>query len=122
MDTFLRRRSPWLCGWFVTALLWCAAAPAHAGVPPESDRRANAVAVFAEGRSLTSYINHGSARDRVVQISVLCMAAALFILMKKFAPGADGLKNRPGKTPPARCGEGSPGSSRSPAQAPSRKV
>jgi hypothetical protein len=42
-------------------------------------------ALFAEG-TLRSFFTGGSARDRIVQLCVVCMALALLILMKKFAP------------------------------------
>jgi hypothetical protein len=57
----------------------------------------NAATVFAENRTFTSYLTSGSARDHVVQISVVCLAAALFIMMKKFVPDAPhnrAMKNR----------------------------
>ena len=99
MDTFIHRRSPLAGGFFVVALLLFTAAPSRAAAPPESAPTTRAVSVFAEG-SLRSFFTGGSARDRIVQICVLCMALALFILMKKLAPDAtgpqqDGLKNRP---------------------------
>src|ERR1700733_5302581 len=103
MDTFVFPRSPWSSGVFIAALLLFIPAPARAAAPPEPAPGANTAAVFAEG-SFTSFITHGSGRDRVVQISVLCMALALFILMKKFAPDANGLKTRRTATFPDQSG------------------
>src|ERR1700722_9538895 len=108
MDTFIRQGSHWLGGVLVAVLLLCSAPPARAEAPSAT----TAGAVFAEARSFTSFISNGSARDRVVQIAVLCMAVALFILMKKFAPDGStalrsGVRNRPAdrsaeQTPPSR--------------------
>ena len=76
-----------------------AAATARSDAATDSMRDTRVV-VFAEERGFMSYITHGSTRDRVVQLCVLCMAAALFIMMKKFAPDGnarrpDGLSKRP---------------------------
>jgi hypothetical protein len=87
MDSFIHQRFPLVGGFLVATLLLFTAAPARAATAPESARCASAVAPFAEG-SLKSFFTGGSARDRIVQMCVLCMAAALFILMKKFVPDA----------------------------------
>jgi hypothetical protein len=91
MDTFSHSRAPLLGGFFAVLILF-AAAPARSETAPETTRGTRA-AVFADERGFMSYILHGSTRDRVVQLCVLCMAAALFIMMKKFAP--DGNARRP---------------------------
>ena len=112
METFVFPRSAWFSSVLVAALLLFIPAPARAAAPPEQAPGTNTAVLFAEG-SLTSFITHGSARDRVVQVCVLCMALALFILMKKFAPEADGWKKRRTGTSPARSGEECPHASRS---------
>jgi hypothetical protein len=108
MDKFLRRDSHWLGGVLVAVVLLCSAPSARAEAPSAT----TAGAVFAEARSFTSFITNGSARDRVVQIAVLCMAVALFILMKKFVPDGStaprsSVRSRPAdlsqeRTPPSR--------------------
>ena len=84
MDTFLNQRALWL-SLFASAILLLVAAEVRA----EKSQVANAAPVFAESGSLRSIFSGGGTRDRMVQICVLCMAAALFILLKKFAPDAD---------------------------------
>jgi peptidoglycan/LPS O-acetylase OafA/YrhL len=123
MDSFFHRGFPLVGGWILAALLLFTAAPARAAAPPEPARGASAVALFAEG-SLKSFFTGGSARDRIVQMCVLCMAAALFILMKKFAPHATGprqhgLTKRPTEVVPDANGEDA---SRFPTQDSSGKV
>jgi hypothetical protein len=104
METFVFPRSAWFSSVLVAALLLFIPAPARAAAPLESVPDVAAGAVFAEG-SFTSYFTQSTGRDRVVQVCVLCMALALFILMKKFAPEADGWKKRRTGTSPARSGE-----------------
>jgi hypothetical protein len=95
MDTLLFSRSTWM-GLFAAAVLLLAARPVRAEAPPEPPGVTAAAPVFAEN-SLRQFFTSSGSRDRVIQLSVLCMALALFILMKKFTPDAsrvDGLKTR----------------------------
>jgi hypothetical protein len=96
MDTLLLSRSLWV-GPFVAAVLLFAAPPARAAAPAEPPGVTAAAPVFAEV-SLKQFFTSSNSRDRIIQLCVLCMALALFILMKKFAPDAgrvDGFSTRP---------------------------
>jgi hypothetical protein len=84
MDTSLLSRSPWLAGPFVAAALLFAAPPARAEARPQPPAAAPA---FAEV-SLKQFFTSSNSRDRIIQLCVLCMMFALFILLKKFAPDA----------------------------------
>src|SRR4051812_26968119 len=46
-------------------------------------------ALFADGRSMMSFFTAANARERIVQLCVVCMLLALFIIMKKFAPDSE---------------------------------
>jgi hypothetical protein len=87
MHTLTLPRTSWLAHFLAVAVLLLAA-PARAEAPPPTD----AGPVFAEGQTLKSYFGGNNSRDRVVQVSVVVMALALFILLKKFVPDAGGRK------------------------------
>ena|SRR5579872_2615976 len=94
MDMFHRQRLPLVGGFVIAALFLFTAAPAPAAAPSDPTPHAGAVSLFADG-SLRSFFTGASARDRIVQMCVLCMAAALFILMKKFAPDTSNRSREP---------------------------
>ena len=82
MATPMFQRFPWLgCLFVAAALSLGAAAPAHADTPRSTSVRP----VFADS-SLRTLFSGASARDRIIQVCILCMALALFILMKKLVP------------------------------------
>lgn len=87
MDTLLFSRSPWLVGPFVAAALFFAAPAARAEARPEPPGVAAAAPAFAEV-SLKQFFTSSGSRDRIIQLCVLCMMLALFILLKKFVPDA----------------------------------
>ena len=89
MDTLSFRRSPWT-GLFVAAVLLLAAGPPRAAAAPEP-AGVTAAPAFAEV-SLKQFFTSSNSRDRIIQLCVLCMMLALFILLKKFVPDAGGRK------------------------------
>jgi hypothetical protein len=82
MDTLSFRRSPWI-GLFVAAVLLLAARPARAAAAPEPAGVTAAAPAFAEV-SIKQFFTSSNSRDRIIQLCVLCMMLALFILLKKF--------------------------------------
>jgi hypothetical protein len=102
MDTLSFRRSPWI-GLFVAAVLLLAARPARAAAAPEPAGVTAAAPAFAEV-SIKQFFTGSNSRDRIIQLCVLCMMLALFILLKKFVAdpsqlgtrsAARGARNRP---------------------------
>ena len=85
MDTLSFRRSPWI-GLFVAAVLLLAAGPPRAAAAPEP-AGVTAAPAFAEV-SLKQFFTSSNSRDRIIQLCVLCMMLALFILLKKFVADA----------------------------------
>jgi hypothetical protein len=68
----------------------CPNAPVGAGLRPCPNAvaaAAGAPAVLAEGFSLRGYFSSIGSRTRVVQLCVVAMCLALFILMRKFTAG-----------------------------------
>lgn len=83
----------------VTAALLTAVLTLAAPVPAQAAAR-DELGLFTPPAPLhagiSSYLSGMATRSRVIQLCVVCMGIALFIIMKKFADGG------PGGGPPAR--------------------
>ena len=80
---------PRLAGLSLLALLLLGAAAPVAAAPagPTAAAAAAAPVVAAEGFTLKGYFSGMRSRTRVVQLCVVTMCLALFILMRKFTAG-----------------------------------
>jgi hypothetical protein len=87
MKTTTRRGGLALLAFLLLGTFAPAAPAAPAPARPAAVAAAAAPAVWAEGFSLKGYFSGFGSRTRVIQLCVVAMCLALFIMMRKFTGG-----------------------------------